>query len=170
MMRSRVTPHPPRRASTGTVLHNNQPRRNSLQALLGRPLGPQGPPANRKQQIAAALKKVVHAVQTEGIENREGIPDHLRDLLNGLVRSGELRKEDRLEVMLENAKRMSDLENESTMAKGIAAVETLAVSYADLTTDVLMISKYYGEGRFTEASLMLGVLGFSLFMQGTLTQ
>ena len=140
MMRTRVTPHPPRRASTGTVLNNR--RRSSLQAFLGRPLGPQGPPANRQQQIAAVVKKVIHAVQTEGIENREGIPDHLDELLRGLVQSGELAPGDKLKVMFHYAQYVADLEVESTMAKGIAAVETLAVTYADLGTDVLMISKY----------------------------
>ena len=160
----RVAPHPvPRRATTGTatVPNSNNRQRFTIKELargastfFGTPLVPQGPPANRRQQIVAAVKKVERAIRTEGINNREGLPDHLEGLLNALVRSGELRKTDRVKVMCQSAQRMADLEVESTMSKGVAAVEVLTFTYADLTTDVLMITKYYSEGRSTEASLM----------------
>ena len=73
----------------------------------------------------------------------------------------------RIRTTLETAEvAQTDLVIEAAMAKGVAAVETLVITYADLGTDCMMIGQYFTLGRWVEASLMLGVLVNSLLMQG----
>ena len=59
----------------------------------------------------------------------------------------------------------SDLHLEAQMGKAQAAIETLLFTYADMATDVLMIVKYYADGRASVATMMAAVLAFSLVVQ-----
>lgn len=76
-----------------------------------------------------------------------------------------LAKEDMLDVALSITPTTADLQLHSQMSKAQVAVETLLYTYADLTTDGLLIVKYFAEGRTAVGTLMLAMLAFSLVVQ-----
>ena len=184
-----------RRASTGGAhLRRGSSFGLTLRAIFAGPNAPGGDedeeeaaPVTQKQKIDRALKLVMDLVKGPvGTNDRTGLPKKVRELVEGLLRDGELAAADEREVWCKSMSIMSDLHLESQMSKGqVKRVRFFVVSrevsllkklhhpnrpvftYADLATDILMIVQYYARGRATVATLMLAVLAVSLVVQAS---
>ena len=116
-----------RRASTGGAhLRRGSSFGLTLRAIFAGPNAPgedededEAAPVTQKQKIDRALKLVMDLVKGPvGTKDRTGLPKKVRELVEGLLRDGELATADEREVWCKSMLIMSDLHLESQMSKG----------------------------------------------------